>query len=70
MIDELFEKYVEIVECQISEENFGLSLEKYNDLEDKVEIAIHSAANVNHYGKYSSFEKTNVKGTRKPYKFL
>lgn len=68
--NEQFEKYVEIVECQISEEHFGLELDKYNKLQDKIDIAIHSAANVNHYGRYSVFEKTNVIGTRKCYRIL
>ena len=68
--NKLFEKYVEIIECQISEKNFGLDIEEYTSLQEKVDIVIHSAANVNHYGRYSNFEKTNVIGTRKHYRFL
>ena len=62
--DELFEKYVEIIECQISEDKFGLSVEDYNSLNSKIDMVIHSAANVNHYGRYSNFEKINVIGTQ------
>lgn len=59
----LFDEYVETVECQISEENFAMAKDDYINLQSKIDIAIHSAANVNHYGKYASFEKTNVNGT-------
>lgn len=62
--DKLFEKYIEIVECQISEPHFGLPLSDFENLQNNVDIAIHSAANVNHYGRYSNFEKANVVGTK------
>lgn len=36
----------------------------YNSLNSKIDLVIHSAANVNHYGRYSTFEKINVIGTQ------
>ena len=67
--DALFEKYVKIVECEISEKYFGLSFERFKELQENVDIAIHSAANVNHYGRYSNFEKANVVGTQNVIEF-
>ena len=62
--NELFDKYVEVVECEISEEKFGLEEKIYNELQNKIDIAIHSAANVKHYGKYANFKKDNVIATQ------
>ena len=62
--NELFDKYVEVVECEISEKQFGLDEEKYNELKNNVDIVIHSAANVKHYGKYANFENDNILVTK------
>ncbi len=62
--DDLFEKHVATVECELSTEYFNLDKQTFNNLQDKVDIVIHSAANVKHYGKYSAFEKVNVTGTK------
>lgn len=62
--DKLFEKYVRVVECEVSEPLFGLTTSEYNSLQNNVDVVIHSAANVKHYGKYSTFEKINVYGTQ------
>ena len=53
--DEAYEKYVQVIKCQISKKHLELEIEEYNDLQDKVDFVIHSAANVKHYGKYSTF---------------
>ncbi len=48
----------------IKQPKLGLSDEEYDLLVKKVDMVIHTAANVNHAGKYSSFERTNVIGTQ------
>ena len=62
--DKTFDKHIEIIECDLSKKYFGLSINKFNKLQKEIDIVIHSAANVKHYGKYSSFEKTNITGTK------
>ncbi|MBR6514641.1 MAG: AMP-binding protein [Clostridia bacterium] len=42
----------------------GLSDDEYNQLVNRVDMVIHTAANVNHTGKYEVFERTNVLGTQ------
>ena len=62
--DELFDKYIEVVECEITEKYFKLEQDEYEKLQEKVDIVIHSAANVKHYGDYSNFKKDNVIATQ------
>ncbi len=62
--EKLFEDYVEVIEGEISEKGFLLDNKTYSNLQKNVDIVIHSAANVNHYGKYSNFEKSNIIATQ------
>lgn len=62
--DNIFDKYIKIVNCEISQEKLGLSTDKYENLQKNVDIVIHSAANVKHYGKYTEFEKSNIGSTK------
>jgi len=48
----------------IEKENLGINLNVYEELSQKIDCIIHSAANASHYGKYADFFETNVKGTR------
>ncbi len=48
----------------IEQPHFGLSEDDYNLLVDKVDMVIHTAANVSHAGHYEDFERTNVIGTQ------
>ena len=48
----------------INKPNFGLSDEEYTVLAKRVDMVIHTAANVSHAGNYSDFEATNVIGTQ------
>ncbi len=48
----------------ISKPKFGMSDEDYDALADRVEMVIHTAANVSHAGHYADFERTNVIGTQ------
>ena len=48
----------------INKPEFGLSHEDYEMLAKKVDMVIHTAANVSHAGNYADFEATNVIGTQ------
>ena len=48
----------------IEKPKFGMSDEDYELLVQKVDMVIHTAANVNHAGNYVDFERTNVLGTQ------
>lgn len=48
----------------IQDPKLGLSDEEYQQLLEKVDMVIHTAANVNHTGRYEEFERTNVQGTK------
>lgn len=48
----------------IAEPMLGLGEEDYQHLAEKVDMVIHTAANVNHAGNYEDFERTNVIGTQ------
>ena len=48
----------------IEKYRFGLSEEDYRVLAGKVDMVIHTAANVSHAGHYANFERTNVMGTQ------
>ncbi|MBQ7378306.1 MAG: AMP-binding protein [Clostridia bacterium] len=48
----------------IAEPLLGLDEQSYRVLADKVDMVIHTAANVHHAGNYADFERTNVIGTQ------
>ncbi len=48
----------------IDQPQLGLSEEDYRNLAQEVDMVIHTAANVNHAGQYTDFERTNVLGTQ------
>lgn len=48
----------------IEKYHLGLSDEDYNLLINRVDMVIHTAANVSHAGHYADFERTNVIGTQ------
>lgn len=48
----------------ITSPSLGLSAEDYETLTHKVDMVIHTAANVSHAGHYEEFERTNVIGTQ------
>ena len=53
-----------VVVGDIKQPLFGLSDEEYQILVKKVDMVIHTAANVSHAGYYADFERTNVIGTQ------
>ena len=62
--DKVFNKYVEVIEGEITKEQFNLNAEQYNKIIDKTNIVIHSAANVKHYENYKNSEESNVIATK------
>ncbi|MCF0125945.1 MAG: amino acid adenylation domain-containing protein [Clostridia bacterium] len=59
-----FGKRIKIVPADITIKNFGLTLEQYNALAKNINIVIHSAALVKHYGTEDDFYISNVIGTK------
>lgn len=62
-IMEKFKNRIFVIDGDLTKTCFGLTEDTYNNLALKIDCIIHSAANTKHFGKYSSFEKVNVKGT-------
>ena len=60
--DFLFSK-IKVIVGDITYKNLGLSEEQFETLGNIVDLVIHCAALVKHIGKYSDFEKLNIKGT-------
>ena len=63
-MNEELQKRVRIVRGDITKNLLGLSEAQYSSLSRKIDIIIHSAANVKHYGSFDDFNKTNVLGTK------
>lgn len=53
-----------VIEGDISQKNFGLSVENLNLLMDNIDIVINSAALVKHYGNTKTFSQINIDGTK------
>ena len=62
--DEYSQFFYKVSIGDISQPRMGLSEEEYQHLAKKVDMVIHTAANVNHAGNYEDFERTNVLGTQ------
>ena len=58
------DKRIFIIKGDITKKNFGLDEEQYKKIGYKIDLAIHSAAMVNHYGEKEVFEQINVNGTK------
>ena len=68
-LDFYFENRIIVLKGDFSEENLGLSEEKYHALLKDVKSVINSAATVKHLGDYSYFEKINITGVKNLIKF-
>ncbi len=63
--DDYFTKNkIVILDGDICEKNWGLSLAQFKDLMNHIDIIINSAALVKHYGDYETFSKINIEGTK------
>jgi len=57
------ETRVIVVNGDITSDRLGLAEERYEALGKTVDVIIHSAANVKHFGNYEEFQEINVSGT-------
>lgn len=57
------DKRIHVIVADISSHKFGLNNKEYKNLGDKIDLVIHSAAIVDHYGDNNLFESINVNGT-------
>lgn len=62
-------KRIFIIKGDIAKEKFALEENEYKTLGYKIDVLIHCAAIVNHYGKEEVFEKINVIGTNNVIEF-
>lgn len=53
-----------VVKGDIEQAHFGLTQKEYETLTRRVDMVIHTAANVHHAGHYKDLERTNVIGTQ------
>jgi amino acid adenylation domain-containing protein/thioester reductase-like protein/non-ribosomal peptide synthase protein (TIGR01720 family) len=67
--EKLISKRIFIINGDITWDNLGIVEAEYNQLGIIVDIVIHAAALVKHFGNYSDFEKVNVLGTGEIVKF-
>ena len=63
-LDEFINKRIFIISANVTEENFGLSAKKFEELTNNISIVIDSAAMVKHYGNSEKFKHINVDLTR------
>ncbi|MGN0404094.1 MAG: amino acid adenylation domain-containing protein [Bariatricus sp.] len=59
---------IEVLCADLSKERFGLE-EEYDELTSKVDMVIHTAASVKHYGSYPYFYENNVETTKRIIQF-
>lgn len=60
-----YESFIyKVVKGDIEQPHFGLTDEEYHKLTARVNMVIHTAANVHHAGHYADLERTNVTGTQ------
>ncbi len=66
---EYMDNRISVIKGDITKERLGLEEEQYKSIGYKIDLAIHSAAIVNHYGKKEIFELVNITGTNNIIKF-
>ena len=62
-LNKYIDSRIHILEADISQTKFGLSESEYKEIGQKIDLVIHSAAIVDHYGDKDLFELINVTGT-------
>ncbi len=63
-LDNFINKRIFIIPANITEENFGLSMENFENLTNKISVVIDCAAMVKHYGDINKFKHINVDLTK------
>ena len=63
--DSLFNEHIVCINADMVSEALGISDSDFTMLKGNVDLVIHSAANVKHYGDYSLFEDVNINGTKR-----
>jgi amino acid adenylation domain-containing protein/thioester reductase-like protein len=58
----MFERKVMVINGDVSQEFFGLTKPGYDELKQKIDTVVHTAAMVKHFGDYQEFYKVNVGG--------
>ncbi|UWG97077.1 amino acid adenylation domain-containing protein [Dehalobacter sp. DCM] len=69
LYDGYIDKRIFCINGDVTLKNFGLPNYDYYNLGQKINLVIHTAANVKHQGFYSEFEKDNVFGTKQVVNF-
>ncbi|MCQ4088210.1 non-ribosomal peptide synthetase [Saccharibacillus sp. JS10] len=59
----LTEDRLHVLHGDLSEERIGLSEEAYTQLQQEIDVIVHAAATVKHYGNYDDFKRHNVEAT-------
>lgn len=62
-LDSVFNNRVFILTGNLVEPDLSFGEQRYHTLAEEVDTIIHSAADVRHFGKYSSLEESNINGT-------
>ena len=67
---ETYQNRITFVLGDLTKDYFGLSETYYHELAQQVDSVLHTAANINHYGKWEEFEKLNINGTKRVIQFV
>ena len=62
--DDLMNTRIFAINGDISEPNFGLDNKEFSELANSIDLVVHSAGRVAHYGNYEEFYKTNVQSVK------
>lgn len=63
--DDLIDERIKVIEGDITKNNFGLKGNILNEIKTNVDVVLHAAAMVKHYGNYNKFITLNVSSTEK-----
>ncbi|MBR6385015.1 MAG: SDR family oxidoreductase [Ruminococcus sp.] len=67
---EIYADRITFLTGDLTKDYFGLPESKYSELSEIIDTVLHTAANINHYGKWEEFEKLNINGTKRVIEFM
>ena len=67
---EIYADRISFLTGDLTKDYFGLPEKKYLELSEIIDSVLHTAANINHYGKWEEFEKLNINGTKRVIEFV